>query len=276
VQITTLPPYPKGKAVRSWLWSSCQPLIYGIQRVVEAPQRAAEEQDKQKSSALLNDVAARLGNQDAAKELIELRAGALFASSTGDAECFAHELLAQLSEKQGRYKALQDNSAMEAMRRRLEWEPFLRAFLEQFDHHVAALRSRGIDMTITPVDGSVFMGEVVFVQSDPRQQFVVRYVRTTGGYELRVRVSTGQVDFGKVTGFPSFELVGTRGGDIDRYFLEITFGPTHVAWNLGIGRDNRRSGGHIIGRDSQTEAYRQAVRDGLNLAFEYAVLVTTK
>jgi hypothetical protein len=152
-------------------------VFYGIQRVVEAPQRAAEEQDKQKSTALLNDIAARVGNQEAAKELIKLRARALFGPSTGDAERFAQDLLAQLPEKQGRYKALQDDSAKEAMRRRLDWEPFLHAFLEQFDQRVAALQTRGIDMTFTiPDERPVFRSEVLLVQPGPPQHFVVRYL----------------------------------------------------------------------------------------------------
>jgi uncharacterized membrane protein len=91
-------------------------VFYAIQRVVEAPERAAEVEDKKKSTALLTDVAARVGNPDAAKELIELRSRALFSSSTGDAERFAHELLTQLSEKKVHHKALQDESAKETMR----------------------------------------------------------------------------------------------------------------------------------------------------------------
>jgi hypothetical protein len=96
------------------------------------------------------DIRARVGNLDVAKELIELRARALFAPSTGDAERFAQELVTQLSEKQAQHKALQDESATEAMKLRLEWEPFLRAFLQQFDERVAALQARGINMTTAP------------------------------------------------------------------------------------------------------------------------------
>jgi hypothetical protein len=255
-------------------------VFYGIQRVVETPERAAEVRDNEKRDALLTDIAARAGNPGAAQELIELRARALFAPSTGDAERFAQELVTQLSEKKVHHKALQDASAMEAMRLRLDWEPFLRAFLEQFDQRVAALQSRGIDITITPADGVVFMGEVLLVQPGPRQQFVVRYAPPTGGYELRVRVRIGQVELGKLTSYPAIYLVGT-GEERDRHLMEIDFGPNRVTWNFGVGGDNRRSGVYLYRRappqpPQGEEEYRQAVRDGLSLAFEYALLFTTK
>jgi hypothetical protein len=166
------------------------------------------------------------------QRVIELRARALFAPSTGEAERFANDLLAQLPEKQGRYKALQDDSAMEAMRRRLEWEPFLRAFLEQFDQRVAALQSRSM---VTDVSSS----EVVLVQSGPRQVPIVRYVRTTGGYELRVCVFTGQMDFGQLTSDTWVELFGMRGGGTDKHFMRIDFNIDHVRWELGLGSSDR-------------------------------------
>jgi hypothetical protein len=257
-------------------------VFYGIQRAIEAPQRAAEVQDNEKRDALLTNMAARAGNPGAAKELIELRARALFAPATGDAERFAQELVTQLSEKQAQHKALQDESAKEAMKLRLEWEPFLRALLQQFDERVAALQSHGIDLTTNVVGGSVSTAEVLLVQPGPRQQPVVRYVRTTGGYELRVRVSTGQVEFGKLTSYPAIYLVGTRGGENDRHLMEISLGPgSVVAWNFGVGGDNRRSGAYLYRREPPQppqgeEEYHQAMRDGFNLAFNYAVVSTTR
>jgi hypothetical protein len=95
-------------------------VFYGIQRGIEAPERATEARDNQRRTELLTDVAARVGNPDAAKELIELRAQALFSPGTSDAERFAHELSTQLPEKKIHHQALQDESAKEAMRLRLD------------------------------------------------------------------------------------------------------------------------------------------------------------
>jgi hypothetical protein len=244
-------------------------VFYGIQRGVKAPERATEALDNQRRTELLNDIAARVGNPEAAKELIELRARALFSPSTGDAERFAHELVTQLPEKQVRYKALQDDSAKEVMRLRLDWEPFFHAFLEQFDHHVAALQSRNM---ITDVS----TGEVALVQLGPRQVPIVRSVRISSGYELKVRVFTGQLSLGQLTSSTEVELFGTLGGETDRHFMRLDFHPNSVAWTVIRGSDDSKTGGHIIGNDLQGEEYRQAVQDGLNFAFEYAVLATTK
>jgi hypothetical protein len=65
-------------------------------------------------------------------------------------------------------------------------------------------------------------------------------------------------------------------GDTDRRFISVDFDSTNVSWELGVGRDHRRSGSKVVGSDSQTEKYRQAVRDGLNLTFEYAVVGATR
>jgi hypothetical protein len=119
-------------------------VFYGIQSVVEAPERAAQALRDEKFMERLNYLTAQSGNQEAAKKLIELRARALFSTSTDDAERFAQDLLTQLSEKKVHYKALQDESAKEATRLRLNWEPFFRAFLDQFDQRVAALQSRSM------------------------------------------------------------------------------------------------------------------------------------
>jgi hypothetical protein len=155
------------------------------------------------------------------------------------------------------------------MRLRLDWEPFLRAFLEQFDQRVATLQSRSM---VTDVS----LSEVVLVQSGPRQAPIVRSVRTTGGYELKVRVFTGQVDFGRLISSTWVELFGTRGGATDRHFMKIDFNIDHVSWEFDVGSSDRRMGGLVISKDSQAEEYRLAIRDGLNFAFEYAMLVTTK
>src|SRR5713226_886741 len=70
------------------------PLVfYGIKVWIEAPQRRAEAVREEKRQELLNDIVARLGNREAAEELIKLRSEALFASSSGDAEKFAKSLL---------------------------------------------------------------------------------------------------------------------------------------------------------------------------------------
>jgi hypothetical protein len=91
-----------------------------------------------------------------------------------------------------------------------------------------------------------------------------------------VHVHTGQVEFGRLIYFPSFYLGGTMGGDAKRDFIIIDFGPDHIRWALVLSPKDHKSGSQIIDKDSQTEAYSQAVRDGLNRAFEYAVLATTK
>jgi hypothetical protein len=194
-------------------------VFYGIQKVVEAPERAAEMEDKQKSNMLLNDIAARVGSPEAARELIELRARALFAPSTDDAERFARELITRLPESQALHKGLQDDSARETMRLRLNLEPFLRAFLEQFDQRVAAIRSRGIEMTTTPANSrDLFMGEVQLVRLDRSQQQLLRYARTPDGYELKVYMKTGQVHLGKLDTSAQVHLIGTRSGDRERNF----------------------------------------------------------
>jgi hypothetical protein len=244
-------------------------VFYGIQRGIEAPERATEARDNQRRTELLNDIAARVGNPDAAKELIELRARALFSPSTGDAERFAHELVTQLPEKQVRYKALQDDSAKEVMRRRLDWEPFFHAFLEQFDHRVAALQSRNM---VTDVS----TGEVALVHLGPRKVPIVRSVRITSGYELKVRVFTGQLSLGQLISSTWVELFGTLGGETDRHFMRLDFNPSAIAWTVIRGSDDSKTGSYIIGNDPQVEEYRQAVQDGLNFAFEYAVLAITR
>jgi hypothetical protein len=124
------------------------------------------------------------------------------------------------------------------------------------------------------------MGEVLLIQPGLPQSFVLRYVSSTG-YSLRVRVRTGQVEFGKPTAYPASSLVGTGGGERDRYFMEIDFHPSYITWNFGVGGDNRSTGSYLYKREPPPplqgeEDYRQAVRDGLNLAFRYAMLPTTK
>jgi len=69
-------------------------VFYGIQRTVEAPERAAQAQREQNNDALLRHVAASTGNLEAAKEVIELRARALFAPGRG---------MATIRRKMGRF-----------------------------------------------------------------------------------------------------------------------------------------------------------------------------
>jgi hypothetical protein len=141
---------------------------------------------------------------------------------------------------------------------------------------VAALQSHGIDIT-PPVDANVFTGEVLLVQHGSQQRPIVRDVQVAGRYRLRVQINTGQVEFGKLTSFPSFFLVGTMVGDRNRYFITVDFRPGHVNWDLNaVGPNDRRSGVMLIGKDPQAEEYRQAIHDALNFAFEYAVLTTTR
>jgi hypothetical protein len=109
---------------------------------------------------------------------------------------------------------------------------------------------------------------------------VVRYVRTTGGYELRVRVFTGRIDFGQLTSDTWVELLGMGGGETDKYFMKIHFYINSIGWELITGSNNR--GGSMAisrdsqARDSQIEEYHQGIKDGLNFAFEYAILATAQ
>jgi hypothetical protein len=58
--------------------------------------------------------------------------------------------------------------------------------------------------------------------------------------------------------------------------MRLDFNPSAIAWTVIRGSDDSKTGSYIIGNDPQVEEYRQAVQDGLNFAFEYAVLAITR
>jgi hypothetical protein len=244
-------------------------VFYGIKEVIEAPQRRADAVREEKRQELLNDLVARLGNREAAEELIKLRSEALFAHSSGDAERFAGELLKDLPKKAESYRALQDSSKQVADRLRLDWEPFLRLLLQQFDERAAALTRRGVNLK---TQSNSFA--VVEAMKTSRTNRLIRNVELEGGYRLNVYLLPAEVDLGKLSDTPHFWVQGITKNDVSREFINVHLTTTTIDWTLEPGSPSATRGSEPLATDPQATQFSEIVRESLNRAFEFAILTS--